>query len=272
MTVRVRTLRSLAGTLAAVLACLLAVEGLARYVIPKVSKVESRVHAESDAAHRIDDAATGARTVLLVGNSLLEAAVRPSELELAMRQSNWSPKRFVIEATTYVDWYYGLRRQFESGRRPTAALLMLSAKQFAATEVRGTYSAYHLLGPGDALEVGHRVGMHPTQTVGLVIGSLSAYYGLRTELRQFFLRKSIPGVDQVAAVVAGQARAARPGESVTAPEGLLNQRLDELKALCDRHQVRCLLSLATEMDAVPWTSRLVNLSGWKSATSYGCVG
>lgn len=253
------TLGGIALVVAAVCCSVALVEVFARHVIPRVSKVESRVSGEAAAARALlrSPAPEGSR-LLVVGNSLLEASVQPDLLTAAMRAGGWRAQRFAMEATNYTDWYLGLRRLFRSTGKPEAVMLLLSPRQFAWSGVRGSYSAYHLFSPGDAVRAGLRAGMHPTEVAGLVFGSASAYYGLRVELRQFFLKKLVPGVEVVADRIARhhQGKAETP---VPTDEASLGRHLDELKRLCDEHRVRCVLALSTELQPVDWAPRLARL-------------
>ena len=69
--------------------------------------------------------AGGARTVLLIGNSLLEQGVDRQELQERMRP-HYAVSYYPIEGTTYLDWLYGLRRLFAGGARPSAVVLCIS--------------------------------------------------------------------------------------------------------------------------------------------------
>ena len=246
-----------AAVLIAVLICLIAVEGMARFVIPRASKVESRVVREAAEARALLAQPGERPRLLVVGNSLVEAGVDPALLADEAHRIGWEARRFPIEATNYLDWYIGLRRLFVSSGRPEAALVIMSPRQFVATPFRGTYSAYHLMTPADAVEAGVRSRQHPTETSGFVLGTLSAFYGLRTEIRQFFLQRLIPGMQQVADLIANQTFAKHRAQASEPSDAAMAERLAEFKAMCDGAGVRCMLSFAKELEPAPaWVLRL----------------
>jgi hypothetical protein len=226
--------------LAVILAGLILVEALARVAVPRISRIESRVTREREEARHLGARGAGPPPVLIVGNSLLLFAVDVDGLQQRL-SPEWRLHRFVIESSGYVDWYFGLRNLFERGNRPAAVVLMLSADQLVSDEIRGTYSAYHLFSLRDSVAAGVRAHMHPTEISGLVLGNLSAFYGIREDIRKFALQKVVPGAAGLAALSVAQ-----PRRSGSMDPGRLDRearaRLAELSSLCAAYEVRCLFA------------------------------
>src|SRR5258706_11053913 len=123
----------------------LCIEGIARVGFDRVSKIQRRMRDEYQLARAIgNDGAPQRRHVLVVGNSLLDEDVRFDRLrgELGVE---WDARRFVVEQTFYLDWYYGLKRRFRAGAHPDAVVLMLSTGQWTATSSRGDYAAQYMI-------------------------------------------------------------------------------------------------------------------------------
>ncbi len=88
-----------------------------------------------------------------------------------------------------------------------------------------------------------RAHLHPTEISGLVVGHLSAYYGVREDIRKFAFQKLVPGAVGLAALSVGPPR--RPGPfDPAALDREARARLGELSSLCAGYQVRCLFALA----------------------------
>lgn len=230
-----------------ILLCAIALIGTelaARILIPRISTIEKRVTTERDAARAIRPQVERGQ-VLLVGNSLLEASVRVDQLSGAW-QPAWRVQRFVVEDTSYLDWYFGLKTLLESGTKPNVVAMMLSPKQLLKNQLRGTYSAYHLMSARNALEAGGRAGYGLTDMSGLLIGHLSAAYGLRTEIRNVAMQKAVPHPDALAQAFKAP-RGIDPSWQDPKVMAQALSHLSEFKALCDRYGVRCVLIPAPEL-------------------------
>ena len=180
-----------AALLLVVLLCFLAlVEIGTRLLVRRISRVEGRAGAEYEAA--IAPApASGKPVVLLLGNSLLDAALDFPRLrnEAAER---WDVRRFVVENTSYYDWHYGIRRLFAGGARPQVVMLMLNGGQLASSGSRGEYSAYTLVSRDDIFHFAEDLNLHPTNAANVVFANLSMFYGLRSEIRKVLIGKVLP--------------------------------------------------------------------------------
>lgn len=233
---------------AACLILVVLVEAVARLALPRLSKIEARTDAEKRAA-AVLTSTPSARSLLIIGNSLLESSIDIPKLNDQL-PPHWRASRLVVESTSYLDWYLALGRLLERGARPEVVALMLSPKQFLADGVRGPYSAYHLWSPGQTIVAGSRLGYSLTRTSDLWLSSVFASYGVRYEMRNFVLQRVIPGVETTIQLLkgpnaAGMAPTPERASAVGVP------RLDELSSLCARYSVRCLFVLAPSLEPSP---------------------
>ncbi len=162
-----------------------------RFGIGRVSAIEHRVEQERKTALAIGNGPGARNTVLLVGNSLpLE------DIDLPALQNAIAPDfrivRYTVEQTTYLDWYYGLRSLYAAGARPAVVALSLNDFHMASDQVRGDYFAYRLMMTRDFLSAARDARLSATATASLLLGSLSAFYGTRSETRTVLLAKVMP--------------------------------------------------------------------------------
>jgi hypothetical protein len=231
--------------LSASIATLLAAEMTARFAVPRISGIEGRVAQEKQVARTLSSK-DGARHVLLVGNSLLDASVQVGALDKGM-PDGWRLNRFVIEDAYYLDWYYGLKGLLEGGSRPDVIALMIAPKQFVVSGLRGTYSSYHLFrSADDTLHAGRRAGYNLTELSELMIGHYAAVYGLRSEIRDVVMNKTVPNAEAVAQMFRGPRG---PAFQWARPEvrQAAHDNFAEFSGLCQRYQVRCVVIPAAEL-------------------------
>jgi hypothetical protein len=179
--------------IAALVSLLVGAEIFSRYVFPRVSQVESRIHEDERQVKAIPvNSSDSQPTVLLVGNSLLLRG-----LDYPRIRTDLAPDahvvRFVIENTEYIDWYYGLRHLFTTGIRPSMVVLCLNLGQTVSPRTLGDYSARHLFSASDLLPVAHDAGLDATRTSGLILAHWSAFYASRATMRNYVLNKTAPG-------------------------------------------------------------------------------
>jgi hypothetical protein len=184
--------RSSLALIASVMCVMLASEFLSRYAFPRISQIEGRIHDDERQVLAIRTVVPGSPpTVLLVGNSLLVRGLDYPRIRAVMAP-DMHVVRFAIENTEYLDWYYGLRRLFASGIRPSLVVLCLNLGQTASPRTLGDYSARHLFGTSELLPVAHDAGMDATRTSGLFLAHWSVFYASRAVIRNFILNKAAP--------------------------------------------------------------------------------
>jgi hypothetical protein len=164
-----------------------------------LSKTDQRVREERAAAIH---PAAGDPELLLVGNSLLEFGVDVPELTRALA-GVYRPQRFMMEASSYLDWYYGLSRLFREEARPRVVVLMLSGRQLLGPSVAGDDFAHYLMDWRDVLHVAGEIGADHTQMTNLLAARISPFYGTRTHIRNRLLTAILPSFGEMTAHLHG---------------------------------------------------------------------
>jgi hypothetical protein len=143
-----------------------------------------------------DSLQDGARHVAVLGNSLLLDGV---DVPLLAKQIEPTlvPVPYFVLATTYYDWFFGLKRLFAEGMRPRYVLLGLSPNQLASPRTLGDYAARYLFQGGDLLEIARKTRMDGTTASGFFLSHFSQYYSTRRVTRGFVLSRTLPGVEQL---------------------------------------------------------------------------
>jgi hypothetical protein len=230
--------RAFAVLLAALLLYCCVLEVVAQTGFPRLSRIQRRITSgRRDALALQATTAEGAKTVLLVGNSLVVHGVDAQMLrkEMAPRfQSNV----FAIESTQYLDWYFGIRRLFAEGSRPGIVVLCLSTRQLISKGTDGEYFAYYIMQGRDILSVKKEANLDVTTTSNFFFASLSAWLGSRASIRNWLLGELMPNVEELTAYLP-QRVSAMPPADVVVMEGM--RRLRALQALCTSHGTRFVL-------------------------------
>jgi hypothetical protein len=219
----------------AVVLCL-GFEAVARYALDRSSLTHQRVIKQYRRAVQ-REASSGSLRVLLVGNSLLLAAIDPARLEEATRPSLTVAPLF-LEATSYFDWLYGLRRLFREGARAEAVAVGLGPSQYLETNVRPDYFPWMLMDLRDALAVSRDVGLDRTAASNLVLGHFSHFWGTRGVIRSLVLRRALQDVERL---MFRLNRRGRIKMSDGEYQAIAGARLERLRNLCAAHGARLVL-------------------------------
>ena len=167
------------------------VELIARIGFDRLSRLQQRMQEERALAMQMSGHGSARPTMLVVGNSIAERGIDVRLLAEAL-----SPRlragRYVVEGTTYFDWYYGLRRMFREGMRPSYVLMGFSAPHLNASQIRGDYSAYYLFDRSGVIEYARQAGLDLTTTSSLFFAHYSSFYAARSEIRAFLMNKMFP--------------------------------------------------------------------------------
>ena len=177
-----------------------------RSIVYRVSKNLSRIHREALSASQISGEGGGRQQVLLVGNSLLLHDVDIGQLERGLLP-NQNAKQFAIQATTYYDWYYGVRGLLAEGSRPDLIVVCLEARHILLSSVRSEIFAYYLMQWRDLFDVRRSLKLSPAETFDLLLANISNLYALRKEMRQVLLQRILPDLPQLTTMIA---RAPKP--------------------------------------------------------------
>jgi hypothetical protein len=218
------------------------VEAGTRQVIVRISRTERRLTREY--AEALTAGHNGRPSVLLVGNSLLFEDVQENHLRTALAPGIDSYTVAVVE-TMYYDWYYGLKNLLGQGAKPKLVGLVMARWHLTSDFFRGSYSAFRLVNAADVLELSRDLKLHPTQTSGYLFANVSAFYGLRTEVRGTVLNAVVPGVDRLAPVFSGVApfvETRQQQESIDVYP-IAVDRLRRLKTLAESHGAQFVLIL-----------------------------
>jgi hypothetical protein len=187
-----RSSRAIVLLLLALLLYFTALEFTMRTVVPRVSQVERRHDADHDAALRLSrSAAQSMKTVLIVGNSLLQEGIDRDRLR-EVSSSQYRVAVFPIENTTYLDWYFGLRRLAMEGSTPDLVVLCLNVRQLLSNSTNGEGFAHSMMWTGDILEVAKTARLDNTSTSNYFFANLSAWLGGRWYIRNWVLEKWMP--------------------------------------------------------------------------------
>jgi hypothetical protein len=226
--------RPIVATLGMVAILLAGLEAAARFGFSRISRIESRISSDYRAALAARRGGPSHPTILLLGNSLLLAAMDYGALRRAM-EPRATPVRFVIEQTKYLDWYYGVKRLLSDGARPDRVVLCLSPTQLLANTIRGEYSAFYLIRTQDLASAGREAGLDLTGISGLFFARYSIFYAGRNNFRNFALNNLDPAYGRVLHGIVDA-----PGRSPTDAEVFAGAapRLSGLRMLCAQYNVR----------------------------------
>jgi hypothetical protein len=241
-----------------------------RYFIGPASRIERRTEAEyQEARHVRRD--PHQKQLLVVGNSLLLMDVALDSLREALAPG-WKVRRLVVEQTEYFDWLYGLQALLATGATPDVVALMLTRRQLLSFDFRGDYSAYRLLRPVDVLPLSRDLKLHPTVAFSYLVSSVSAFYGLRAELRKVLFARLMPDVYDLTRLFIVPGPKWSPDSDTYA---IALERLTRLRSVTDSHGVSLLLiippapGVTTGDDPVREAATAANVPWVEVPESYG---
>ncbi len=210
-----------------------------RVAYDRVSRIGKRIADEYAAARSIAPAKPGEPPAILVaGNSLLDAGVDFPDLQQKMAGEGARVSRFVVENTTWLDWYYGIRRLLAEGSRPKAILLVLNTPQLMSSAIRGDYSSFYLFQARDIPAVARAAHYDLTRASGLVFAHYSRFFADRNNLRSFLLNRLDPAYTEMLHGMTGPPVIQPSSEEI---QRVVEPRLAALKAAGDAAGVRCIL-------------------------------
>jgi hypothetical protein len=170
----------------------------ARYAFPRISRIYRRIELERKSVLRLAQE-PDRPAVLLVGNSLFEKGIDVNTMQQEL--PGYNVRRYVISATSSLDWYYGLRKLLGEGIRPQAVVAGFSVRQLLAQTIEGDLSVHLLVGTADVTRLGRDLNKYNTELSNLYFANLSDFYGSRTEFRKWLLAKMLPDVERLSAAI-----------------------------------------------------------------------
>ena len=191
-----------------------------------------------------DDApAPAARTIQLVGNSLLGAGVDKERLRRELAPAI-DARSLVIEDTEYFDWFFGAQRLFKEGARPAVLALVLSEEQLLSSRIRGDFSARYMMTLPGAFAAAGATGADRDGTTSLLLANVSAFWGARGEIRKWLLGRLAPRVT----TLLRDSRRPGPGAAVPADTySPARERLRDLSGLLRGHDCELWVILPPRM-------------------------
>jgi hypothetical protein len=226
------------------------VELMSRFVFTRTSRIAQRMEREFSAARSIGRGGSHDKGLLLVGNSLLGASVEPDRLRQAM-PAGWDLAYLQVEDTSYMDWYFGLRRLFAEGARPQVVAVLLSPTQTVVTQVRGEFFAHYLMRLDDVPAVSRDLSLHRTSAAGMVAGNLSEFYGVRAEIRKWLLLSLMPRFQTVASMLTRHPRRQVDDNAI---RSIASGRLRQMNELVSQHNARLVWILPALLDVPDGTA------------------
>jgi hypothetical protein len=229
-------MRAILVLLVALVAWFALLEVAMRVALPHLGDTQRRMEADAALAFQLRPMGAHAeRSVLIVGNSLLEQGINRQQLQETM-----SPAYFVayypIEGTTYLDWLYGLRRLLAQGSRPDTVVLCMSGRQLLSNATYGETFAYRLLQPRDLPQLMHDAHLDLMTASAYLFATKSAWLGSRSALRVGLLQRWLPHSDLLAAHLTVVDPLPLIVNAKTLERAMA--RLQSLQALAQEHGVR----------------------------------
>ena len=221
--------------LLAIAVMLVGFEVWTRFAFSRVSRVESRTMQDHKAALLVRHGTDSKPTILLLGNSLLLEALDYDRLREDLKDRA-VPTRFTVEQTTWLDWYYGLRRLFAEGVRPDRVVLCLNIQQLTTYRLRGDYAAYYLIQTGDLSRAGVDAGYNLTKISSLYVARYSLAFAGLNSLRNFVLNKIAPGYGAALHDLRFAPATDEPKNTLL-PE--ITKALASLQSVCGEYRTRC---------------------------------
>ena len=204
-----------------------------RVGLKRISQIEGRIDAEHQAAIKsVRSGGPPPQKVLVVGNSLLLEGVNFPDLRKAMAPE-FAISRYVIEQTSYLDWYYGLRRLYAEGVHPDIVVLTMDLPNMLRNTVRGEFFAYHMMQLSDVVNVSRDANLPPTETFSLILGRFSAFYATRLETRKVVLARLIPSVKDLVPYMIPAVESKPPSRNFAV--GFVGRRLVQFNDLVRQH-------------------------------------
>jgi len=228
-----------------------ALELAARLLLPHLSQAQHRIAADYRVARSLPRRwPDGSASVLIVGNSLLVDGI--DRVDLQRRMPGYHVALYPVEGTLYLDWYFGLRRLFSEGSRPSLVILAVSVRHVLSDSTNGEAFARSMMNMSDLPEVSRAAKLNTMSTGSYFFANLSEWLGTRAWTRDALLEKWLPGAPLLAAHLWTRA-AALP---VTATH-LAAARLQKMQDLCNSYGVGFALLIPPALNAGGTESALV---------------
>lgn len=230
--------RAIAVLLAGLVLYSATIEVITHRGFTRVSRTQRRISQDLAAARSIAPRVSNQPpTMLIVGNSLLLDGVDRALLNKQLAP-NYNVAAVPIENTQFEDWYFGLRRLFAGGSRPSIVVVCLSTRQMMSHGTDGEYFAHYLMQGRDLFAVKKAAQLDNTMTSVYFFANRSDWLGSRAQIRSWLLQEIMPNIDQLVGFFPGKTPPMPPEDQVVA--GVLPHLL-ALDELCKSYGSRLIV-------------------------------
>jgi hypothetical protein len=237
--------RAIAILLAAMLLYVCALEVTTRLAFPRVNHIWRTLQADHLTAISLHPSAQqNSTTMLMVGNSYLEVGVNRDNLQREIAPA-YSIAYLPMSGTSYLDWYFGLRKLFAEGSRPSVVGVCLSTRDLISDGTYGGSFAHTLKLRSDLLRVKKESHLDNTMASDYLVDSLSSWMGHRAEIHNWLLRKAAPGINNLVVYLKPKNQPLPPSEAIAAKA---LPRLRKLNELSQQYGARFFLLIPPTMD------------------------
>jgi hypothetical protein len=237
--------RAIVVLLAALLGYFCALEAVTRIAFPRINHVWRTIQADHLRAVSLrPDPRDKSVTMLIVGNSYLEVGVNRDSLQEEIAP-NYSLAYLPMSGTSYLDWYFGLRRLFAEGSRPAIVGVCLSTRDLISDTTDGGSFANSLMLKRDILQVKRESHLDNTAASEYLFANFSSWLGHRGEIHNWLLRKSAPGINNLVLYFRPKNRPLPPASDIVA-RALPRLRL--LSEVCQQNGSRFFLLIPPTRD------------------------
>jgi hypothetical protein len=210
-------------------------EIVTRLGLSRISRIQDRIHQDLRVAISIKPQLVNEPpSILLVGNSLLVAGVDRVSLKEDLAP-NYHAELLPIENTQFEDWYFGLRRLFAEGSRPSVVVVCLSTRQMMSRATDGEYFAYYMMQARDLFRVKKESQLDNTETSAYFFANHSEWLGSRSQIRNWLVHMIMPNLEPLVGYFLVKAPPMPPEEQVVAS---VLQHLRILERLCRSNGAR----------------------------------
>ena len=231
--------------LGALLAYFCALEAVTRTAFPRINHVWRTIQADHLRAVSLRPDTPGKSvSMLIVGNSYLEVGVNRDSLQQEIAP-NFSLAYMPMSGTSYLDWYFGLRRLFTEGSRPAIVGVCLSTRDLLSDSTYGGSFANSLMLKRDILKVKQESHLDNTAMTDYLFANSSSWMGHRGEIHNWLLRKTAPSINDLVPFFKPKNRPLPPTSEVLA-KALPRLRL--LNELCRENGSRFFLLIPPTRD------------------------
>ena len=230
--------------LAAMFLYICALEVTTRLVFPRINHIWRILQADHLTAISLHPSEQNAATLLMVGNSYLEVGVNRDNLQREIAPA-YSIAYLPMSGTSYLDWYFGLRKLFAEGSRPSVVGVCLSTRDLISDTTYGGSFAHMLMLRSDLLRVKKESHLDNTMASDYFLDSLSSWMGHRAETHNWLLRRVAPEINDLVAYLKPKNQPLPPSDVIVAKA---LPRLRMLNELSQQDGARFFLLIPPTMD------------------------